>query len=172
MRRFGEREAVMKTLVLGLGNLLLQDDGVGVHTVEYLQENYTFPEHVDVLDGGTLGVGLLLHFENVNKLILVDAVEMDAAPGTLIRLEGDELHSSIQLKLSPHQSGIPELLAMAQLQGILPENIILWGVQPNSTQTGLRLSPIVSAQLEVLAENVVREIDEVFEISRAKAVFQ
>jgi hydrogenase maturation protease len=151
-----------KILVLGLGNLLLQDEGVGMRAVERLQECYEFPEEVELLDGGVLGLNLLAYLENVSRVLIIDAVESSTspavAPGTLIRLEDAQIPASIGLKLSPHQVGLSELLALARLQGFTFEKVVLWGLQPHVTSTGLELSPAVAAQLDVLIQNVVREL--------------
>lgn len=147
----------MKTVVLGLGNLLLQDEGVGVRAIERLQARDDIPEDVVLLDGGTLGMELLVYFEGINKLVIIDAMEMDEPPGTLLRLENDQIPAAISMKLSPHQAGLAELLSLAQLQDLLPEEIILWGIQPGQIETGLELSPEISEKLETLVQKVIQE---------------
>ncbi len=147
-----------KTLVLGLGNILLSDEGVGVRVIERLQARYEFPGDVLVLDGGTLGLDLLPYVERAGRLLVVDAVEMGADPGTLVRLEGDKIPSVFGPKLSPHQMGFADLLDAARLTDCLPEERVLWGLQPSSLQVGLDLSPAVDAQVELLVENVLTEL--------------
>jgi len=149
---------VKKTLVLGLGNILLSDEGVGVRVVERLQARYVFPGDVQVLDGGTLGLDLLPYVEKADRLLVVDAVEIGAEPGTLIRLEGEGIPSVFGPKLSPHQVGFADLLDAARLTDCLPEERVLWGLQPRSLQVGLDLSPAVDAQVELLVENVLTEL--------------
>ena len=78
-----------RTLILGVGNLLLSDEGVGLRVLERLAATYDLPEGVQTLDGGTLGLDLLYYLEGVENLLIIDAVEMGKAPGTLLRLEGD-----------------------------------------------------------------------------------
>lgn len=148
----------MKTLVLGLGNVLLSDEGVGVHVVRLLRERYRFPQEVEILDGGTLGLDLLPYIEDAGRLLIVDALQMDALPGTLARLVGDEIPAILSLKYSPHQMGLSDLLAAARLRGHLPAEIVLWGVQPASLEVGLELSPTVAAQVETLIRNVLAEL--------------
>jgi hydrogenase maturation protease len=149
---------VKKTLVLGLGNTLLSDEGVGVRVVEQLQARYRFAGDVEILDGGTLGLDLLPYVEKADRLLVVDAVEMGADPGTLVRLEGDEIPSVLGPKLSPHQVGFADLLDAARLTDCLPQERVLWGCQPTSLKVGLSLSPAVEAQVELLVESVLTEL--------------
>ncbi len=148
----------MKTLVLGVGNILLSDEGVGVHLIRLLRERYDFPPEVEILDGGTLGLDLLPYVEAANRLLIVDAVQMDALPGTVVRLEGEEVPAVLSLKYSPHQVGLSDLLAAARLLGRSPPEVVLWGIQPASLEVGLELSPTVAAQAETLLRNVLAEL--------------
>lgn len=147
-----------KTLVLGLGNVLLGDEGVGVRVVERLQKLYEFPQEVQVLDGGTLALDLLPYVEDADRLLVIDALEMTARPGTVARLEGDEVPAFLSVKVSPHQIGLADLLAAARLRGLYPEELVLWGVQPGELKVGLELSPPVATQVEVLIEKALAEL--------------
>jgi hydrogenase maturation protease len=149
---------VKKTLVLGLGNILLGDEGVGVRVVERLQKLYEFPQEVQVLDGGTLALDLLSYVEDADRLLVIDALEMSAKPGTVARLEGDEIPAFLSVKISSHQIGLADLLAAARLRGLYPEELVLWGVQPGELKVGLELSPPVAAQVEVLIEKALAEL--------------
>jgi hydrogenase maturation protease len=149
---------VGKTLVLGVGNLLLSDDGVGIHTIRRLQEVAQLPEEVQVLDGGTSGLDLLYYLEGVSHLLIVDAIEVDQPPGTLTRLTGDQVPAYLSLKMSPHEIGLPDMLFAAKLRDLYPEEVTIWGVQPATTEVGLDLSPPVVAQLDVLVEKVLEEL--------------
>jgi hydrogenase maturation protease len=148
-----------KTLVLGVGNLLLSDEGVGVRVIERLAANYELPQDVQILDGGTLGLDLLYYLEGVENLLIIDAVEMGKEPGSLLRLEGDDVPSFLSLKMSPHQIGIPDMLFAAKLKDLYPRSVVLWGVQPEILDTGLELSPAVAAQVDVLVEKAVEELE-------------
>jgi hydrogenase maturation protease len=148
------------TLVLGVGNLLLSDEGVGLRVVERLAANFDLPKGVQTLDGGTLGLDLLYYLEGVENLLIVDAVEMDQEPGTLLRLEGDEVPSSLSIKMSPHQIGIPDMLFAAKLKDLYPQSVVLWGVQPATLEVGLELSPAVAAQVDVLVSKVVQQLEQ------------
>jgi hydrogenase maturation protease len=147
-----------QTLVLGLGNILLGDEGVGVRVAERLQERYEFPENVRVLDGGTLGLDLMPYVEAADHLLVIDALDVGAQPGELARLEGDEIPAFLSVKISPHQMGLSDLLAAVRLAGAYPQDVVLWGVQPAVIDVGLELSPVVAAQVDVLADRVVQEM--------------
>jgi hydrogenase maturation protease len=149
---------VKKTLVLGLGNILLGDEGVGVRVVERLQELYEFPPEVRVLDGGTLALDLLPYVEDADRLLVIDALEMGAEPGEIARLESDQVPAFLSVKLSPHQMGLADLLAAARLRNSYPEELVLWGVQPAVMRPGLALSPPVAAQVEVLVNRALAEL--------------
>jgi hydrogenase maturation protease len=148
----------VKTLVLGLGNILLSDEGIGVHVIHLLRERYLFPQEVEVMDGGTLALDLLPYVEDAGRLLIVDAVQMDAPSGTVVRLEGEEVPAVLTLKYSPHQMGLSDLLAAARLLGRSPAEIVLWGIQPACLDVGLDLSPVVAAQVETLVQNVLTEL--------------
>ena len=148
-----------ETLVLGLGNILLGDEGVGVRVVERLLEQYDFPEGVRVMDGGTLGLDLLPYVEDASRLLVVDAVQARKPPGTLVRMTGDEIPVFLDAsKVSPHQEGLQDLLAVAVLKGYLPGEVVLWGVQVESLGVGLDLSEAVAGQVEALAGKVLAEL--------------
>lgn len=149
---------MVKTLILGLGNILLQDEGVGVRAVERVQGHPDLPEGVEALDGGTLGLELLSRFEGVGRLIVVDAVDAAAPPGALLRFADEEIPTSRGPLMSPHQLSLPHLLALAKLQGILPGKVVLWGIQVQHVGMGLGLSPPVAAQLDALVQAVVDEV--------------
>ena len=146
------------TLILGIGNLIMTDDGVGVRVVHLLQEHYRFPDNVTVMDGGTLGLDLLHYLEGIRRLLVVDAVETGGPPGTLVRLTGDEINIAFRTKLSPHQMGLQDLLLVAELQGFAPEEMLLLGVQPGEIGMGIDLTPAVEAQVEPLVAIVLREL--------------
>jgi hydrogenase maturation protease len=151
---------VKKTLVLGLGNILLGDEGVGVRVVERLQERYEFPQGVQVLDGGTLALDLLPYVEDTDRLLVIDALELGAEPGTIARLEGDQVPASLSVKISPHQMGLADVLAAARLRDVYPGQVVLWGVQPGVMGAGLELSSPVAAQVEVLVDRVLAELSQ------------
>ena len=147
-----------ETLVLGVGNLIQSDDGVGIHAIRRLQALAELPDGVQVVDGGTLGLELLHCLEGVSHLVVVDAVEAGTPAGTLIRMADDEVPAYLSLKMSPHQIGLPDLLFASKLRDLYPQQVVIWGIQPASIEMGLELSPLVADQLDALVQNVVKEI--------------
>jgi hydrogenase maturation protease len=147
-----------RTLVLGLGNILMCDEGLGVRAVERLLERYEFPPEVEVLDGGTLGLDLLPYVEDADRLLVLDAIDMGAEAGTIGRLEGGEVPAFLGIKVSPHQMGLADLLAASRLRDRFPAEVVLWGVQPAVIDVGLELSPVVEAQIDTLVERVLVEL--------------
>ena len=145
-------------MVLGLGNIVMNDDGAGVRVVQHLSDWYSFPEDVVLLDGGTLGLDILPRLEGIDRLLVVDAVDNGKAPGDLIRLAGDEVPVALSTKLSPHQMGLKDLLAVAELQGILPSELVLAGVQPGNVDMGMELSEEVGAAINGLEQLVLTEL--------------
>ena len=148
-----------ETLVLGLGNILLGDEGVGVRVIERLLEQVEFPEEVQVLDGGTLGLDLLPYLEGAARLLVVDAAQARKPAGTLVRLTGREIPIFLDAStVSPHQEGLQDLLAVAALKGYLPEEVVFLGVQVGSLGVSLELSPAVAAQVNPMVERVLEEL--------------
>lgn len=147
-------------LVLGIGNLVMGDDGAGVRVVQELRKRYLFPPHVEIMDGGTLGLDLLPKLEGIGRLLVVDAVETGGEPGTLVRLMGEELPIALQTKVSPHQMGLKDLLAVAELMGHSPREMVLVGIQPAGIGMGVELSPHVAGRLEEMISNVVTNLNE------------
>jgi len=148
-----------KTLILGVGNILLSDDGVGVHVGRRLEEEMAFPPEVEVLDGGTKGMDLLHYLEGVSRLLIIDAVETGEPPGTLVRLTGEQVPAYLSIKMSPHEIGLPDMLFAAQLREIYPDEVVILGVQPATTEVGLDLSEPVAAQVDELVKRVLEELE-------------
>ena len=151
---------MLDTLVLGIGNILLRDEGLGVRALERLTQDYGVPSTIQVVDGGVMGLDLLPYLEDLSTLLVIDAVQTGQPPGTLIRLEGDAIPAALALKMSMHQAGLQELLATSQLQGTLPSKVVLWGMEPASLGWGLDLSSPVAAGLDALVQAVVGELQE------------
>jgi hydrogenase maturation protease len=147
------------TLVLGLGNTLLGDEGVGVRALELLKCRYRLPQGVALVDGGTLGMELLPYLDGASSLLVLDAVLSDDGPGTIVRLEGHELARSSAARASMHQAGLGDVLAAATLAGSLPDKVVVWGIHPLIVDWGAELSPAVSAKLGDLVERVAKELE-------------
>ncbi len=148
----------MAILVLGLGNTIMTDDGFGVRVVETLASRFRFHGDVSLLDGGTLGLDLLPHLEEIDKLLIIDALEMHAPPGEVFRLEGEDVPRAFASKLSVHQMGVQDLLAVSELMGHLPPELVVWGVQPECIEMGTQLTPSVAAAIEPVVAGVVGEL--------------
>jgi hydrogenase maturation protease len=147
-----------RMLVLGLGNPLCTDDGAGVVAVHELLKRYAVPEDVVVLDGGTLGLSLLPQLQDAESAILVDAIRGDGPPGSLVRLEGDDVAPAVESRLSPHQVGVADLLGAARLLGPVPDPLVLLGLVPASLGLGLGLSDPVREHMDDLILAVVEEL--------------
>ena len=130
-----------------------------MHVIERIIAAYNIPEDLLLLDGGTLGLDLLYYLQGVKNLLMVDAVELRKDAGTIIRMVNDEVPAFLSLKMSPHQVGIPDMLAVAKMKDLYPENVILWGVEPESLEIGMDLTPVVEAQVPVLIDEVLKQLE-------------
>jgi hydrogenase maturation protease len=144
-------------LILGLGNVLLCDDGLGAAAVARLAREYEIPAVVRVADGGTLGLALLGLFAESRHVILVDAIRANGVPGTLVRISGDEVASAVRERLSPHQVGVADLLDAARLTQCYPASVTLLGLVPERIELDLERSTPVEAGMENLVKAIVRE---------------
>jgi hydrogenase maturation protease len=144
-------------LVLGLGNLLLTDDGLGPAVLSELVRRFVAPEGVALLDGGTLGLSLLGELSQARAAILVDAVAVEAPAGTLVRLDGDQVAPAVAERLSPHQVGVADLLGAARMLGREPPTLVLLGAVPQSLELGVGCSPPVAASIDRLVQCVAEE---------------
>ena len=148
----------MDILVLGIGNVLLTDEGIGVRALNELERRYTFPENVELLDGGTAGIELLRHIRNRDYLIIIDAMKFNQEPGTVTRVEGNDVPAAFRTRISPHQLGLSDLLAAAMLTDELPPNLVLYGVEPENLDIGLDLTDTVEASVEKLTGAIIDEL--------------
>ena len=138
---------------------MLTDDGLSIHVLERLQAGKRIPDEIQMVDGGTCGLDLLQYLEGVSNLIIIDAVKKkNAVPGTIIRLSGDQIPAYLSLKISPHDIGLPDLLATAKLRDLYPQHIVVLGISPASLELGVELSPVVAAQVDTLINLIVEEV--------------
>jgi len=147
----------VSTLVLGLGNLVHADDGVGVHAVHCLQKDERVPPGVVLLDGGTQGLALLPYLSGVDRLLVIDAVDVGEQPGTVIRLEGAAL-DRLPGKASVHQLGFADLMTALKLLGEPPRETVVIGVQPQSTDWSADLTLPVSTSLPGAVDAVIDQL--------------
>jgi hydrogenase maturation protease len=145
-------------LVLGLGNVLCGDDGAGPAAVARLLEGWAPPPSARVEDGGTLGLALMSLLAEATDVLLVDAVHVPGlAPGTLVRLTGEEAAAATRDQLSVHQVGVADMLDALRLIDRLPPRVTLFGVVPESLELGCGCTPAVAAVLDDLAAAVAAE---------------
>jgi hydrogenase maturation protease len=145
-------------VILGVGNLIMSDEGLGVRFIEALDRAGGIPADVVTIDGGTSTNELLGELENLDLLIIVDAIVSAAAPGTIVRLEGDHIPSAFSNKLSPHQHGINDLLATLKFLGRAPARVVLFGCVPARIELGMELSSEVGAVMPELVARVLAEL--------------
>ena len=144
-------------LILGLGNVLCGDDGLGAAAIAQLRRRYDFPDGVEVADGGTLGLALLPLLTSAGRAILVDAVRAADPPGSLVRRKGADVAPAVMERLSPHQIGVADLLHGARWLGCYPGTLVLLGLVPETIELGLARSPAVQAALPRLVDEIARE---------------
>ena len=146
-------------LVLGMGNILLEDEGLGIRALELLEQRYEIPPEVELMDGGTTGMGLLDDISGRQHLLVLDAVQTGEAPGTLVKLAGDEVPVYFGMRISPHQLGLSDVLATLELSGERPAGVTVLGLVPLSLEMCLQLSELVNSRLDSLVEAAVNELD-------------
>ena len=156
--------------VLGVGNILFSDEGTGVRVLEALYEQYEFPSNVTLVDGGVLGMNLLGIISEADHLIVIDAVRNGQKPGTLYRLEGDEIPQRIPAKNSLHQVDLLEALTCCQALDKQPHPIIV-GVEPQDIKTvSLELTPPVAEKTPAMIKMVLSELEQLgVTVSRRQA---
>lgn len=145
----------MHIVVLGAGNTLMMDEGVGVRVIERLLEEYDFPPEVEVLDGGTSSMEMLEDLENLDALIVVDAVYAHQPVGEVIKLVDDDVRAFFRRKLSPHQIGLSDVLASLEFMGRAPQRMVVIGVKPVELELSMELTPRIAAQVPTLMNMVV-----------------
>jgi len=150
----------MRIVVLGVGNILLSDEGIGVRAIEKLQHDFDLPPEVVVIDGGTTGMEMLEDLSKADHIIILDAIRGGKAPASIIKLVGDQVPVFFKTKLSPHQIGLSDVLATLAFIGEQPGGVTVIGVEPVSLETGMTLTPQVEACLPVLMEMVIEVLRE------------
>lgn len=144
----------MKIGIIGVGNILLRDEGVGPKVAEILKKNYKFEPEIEIIDGGTLGLDLLPFIEKFKKIIIIDIVDFQRKPGYVGVLKGDEIPPYLKTRFSMHHVGVQDLLEVARLMDIMPEELFLVGIQPETIDMGLDLSDTVAGKINELIKKV------------------
>ena len=144
-------------VVLGIGNILLRDEGVGIRVIQAMQD-MALPDDVELVDGGTSGAGLIEAIADRSMLIVVDAIQAEAEPGTVFRLSGEGLAPQAGTSISLHQLGLVDTLMMARLLGCYPREVVVFGVQPGEVCPGLELSVEVARAVPRVIEGILSEL--------------
>lgn len=144
--------------VLGMGNLLRADEGLGVVAVQRLGERYALPSNVHLIDGGTLGLDLICYFEDAARVLILDAILTEGGAGTLLRLADHEVPSFFGMRTSPHEFALPDLVALTELRGTRPDELVVLGLQPETIELHWGLSPAVEAHLDELLGAAVQQL--------------
>ena len=148
-----------RTVVIGLGNTLMGDDGLGVAAVMRLQQEWSLPVEVELVDGGTAGMSLLPIIEGARRVLLVDAIDVGASAGTKVVLTRERLPRYLATKISPHQIDLRDVLALAELRGTLPEDAVAVGLQPGIIAMSTELSDAVGRRLDDVIHEVVTHLN-------------
>lgn len=149
-----------RILVLGVGNILYTDEGFGVRVAEELDQKYEFSPNVTIMDGGTLGFKLMGPIIESDYLIIADIVLNEGEPGDVFRLLGEDLRKACAFTNSLHDSDLLDTLAQCSLMGEVPEDVILYGVEPKNYQDmSTELSPELAAKIPEVMEAVLKEVE-------------
>jgi hydrogenase maturation protease len=144
-------------LILGIGNILLRDEGVGVRVIEQMQKMH-LPEDVELVDGGTAGADLLNVLAERKKVIVIDAIQADCEPGTVLRFSANDLVQPDGVGTSLHEIGLGEALTMTKQLGCAPKEIVVFGIKPKDISCGLELSEQISGTVSRIVELLLAEI--------------
>ena len=145
-------------LVLGIGNLILKDEGFGVHVVQKMMD-MSLPPDVEVVDGGTMGITLLYYIEGREKVIVIDVVKADSPPGTLYRFTDKDLGDYQGFLRSAHEIDFPYVLKMAEIQGNRPDQVVFIGITPLLIEEGIGLSPVLEEKIPQVIDLVMKEVE-------------
>ena len=145
--------------ILGIGNTLYTDEGLGVHALEALQEKYGIDPQVQLIDGSTDGMSLLGPVEDTDYLIVIDAINAGKEGGHIIALHGDDIPAYYGIKMSIHQLGFQEVLLAAKLRERYPKNIVMIGMQPTSLELGIGLSETNEARLPEMFNLIEQQVN-------------
>jgi hydrogenase maturation protease len=152
----------MQVLIYGAGNLILSDEGFGVHFVRHMEEAYRIPENVELYDGGTLGIMVHFKFEEADRVFLVDVVQAEGEPGDIFRYEREDIMlKNIPVKMSPHQIGLQEMLLISEMRDAPKPDLTFFGIVAGSLEPGDQLTPPLQAGLEKVAKLVIEELNKV-----------
>ena len=145
--------------ILGIGNLIVGDEGFGVHAVRYLEENYEFPEIVEIKDGGTAGIYMSPFLEECDPVLVIDVVDIDAEPGSMHYYSSEDVKAGkISTRMSPHQLGLLEILEICKLRDAAPETMEFYCVVPKTLETSTELSDVVAPRVKEICDIVLNRL--------------
>lgn len=153
------RQRDKKITILGIGNTLYHDEGVGVHILPFLEERFNGDPMVEIIEGSTDGMRLLGPVEDASHLIVIDAINAGKPGGSIISLIGDEIPAYYGIKMSIHQLGFQEVLFAAKLRERYPDHIVMYGMQPTSLEFGLGLSDANAERLPELLDKIEAQVN-------------
>lgn len=145
--------------ILGIGNLLMGDEGFGTHVIRHLEACYSFPEDVTLHDVGTASIYLAPVLEGSDRVMVVDVISSDNPPGTFEFLDGDDIKGrNIQSHMSPHQVGILEIMEICRFRGKAPERLEFFCVVPERIETGVELTPLLQSRVGDMGMEIVKRL--------------
>ncbi|MBI5875112.1 MAG: HyaD/HybD family hydrogenase maturation endopeptidase [Deltaproteobacteria bacterium] len=148
-----------KVVIIGVGNILLKDEGIGIHAVGHLKRLYDFPSNVEIVDGGVGGLNLLPYMERAENLIIIDAVQANAEPGAIFRFTPKDISTRVKYKTSLHEMGLQEVFVIAEATGKRRPKTVIIGIQPKDISSlGMELTAEVEAKLPDILNMVVSEL--------------
>ena len=153
------RQIEPKITILGIGNTLFSDEGVGIHLLPILEERLKDYKNVEIIEGLTDGMRLLGPVEDAENLIIIDAINAGKEGGTIITLDGDEIPAYFGIKMSIHQLGFQEVLLAAKMRERYPKQIMMFGMQPTSLELGIELTETNRGKLDELAHAVIEQVN-------------
>ena len=147
--------------ILGIGNLIVGDEGFGVHTVRYLEDHYEFPDNVLIMDGGTAGLYMSPFLEACDPVIVIDVVDIDAEPGSVHYYSSDDVKAGrLSTRMSPHQLGLLEVLEICKLRDAAPASLEFYCVVPKVLDTSTELSEVVAPRVAEISGIILKRLAE------------
>lgn len=145
--------------VVGIGNIIMQDEGFGVRCAEYLQKITDYPDFVQIIDGGTLGMDLMPYIAGTKKLLLIDAMNIDAPVGSFHSFTGDELNVYFKNKITIHDVGVNDMLAVLKLTDNPIEEVVVMGIKPEVVSMGLDMTEKIAEKVPEVAQKAKELVD-------------
>ena len=150
-----------KNLIIGIGNTLMSDDGLGAYVIDLLSKQYSIPDHIMLVDGGTQGVELFNYFDQVENVIIIDAIlSKDKVPGSVVKIEKENIFNTLVQKMSVHEIRITDLLSSLELLGKTPENICMIGIVPEKLEFSYGLSNCVKENIDKVIPKIFEQLKE------------